>query len=119
MIDVSFDVAAFGWVGVLSFAFGCAMAGVSTLVSVVTLDRARSIGFGALVLLLMYLLIIVALVEPALDWLKYRSAFHYYRPAAVIDRGVWPLGETAIFGAIALGCWGLAVWRFRTRDLVG
>jgi len=119
LIDFTFDLPAFEWVGVLSFAFGCAMAGVSTLASVVTLDRARSIGFGALVLLLMYLFIIVALVEPSVDWLKYLSAFHYYRPAAVIDRGVWPLGETALFGAIALGSWGLAVWRFRTRDLVG
>lgn len=119
LIDVSFDLRAFAWVGVLSFAFGCAIAGVSTLVSVVTLDRARSIGFGALVLILMYLFIVVALLEPSVDWLKYLSAFHYYRPAAIIDRGVSPLGETALFGAIALGSWGLAVWRFRTRDLVG
>jgi ABC-2 type transport system permease protein len=119
VIDVSFDLRAFAWVGVLSFAFGCAIAGVSTLVSVVTLDRAHSIGFGALVLILMYLFIVVALLEPSVDWLKYLSAFHYYRPAAVIDRGVSPLGETALFGAIALGSWGLAVWRFRTRDLVG
>lgn len=119
LIDVSFDLRAFAWVGVLSFALGCAIAGVSTLVSVVTLDRARSIGFGALVLILMYLFIVVALLEPSVDWLRYLSAFHYYRPAAVIDRGVSPLGETALFGAIALGSWGLAVWRFRTRDLVG
>lgn len=119
LIDVSFDVRAFAWVGVLSFAFGCAIAGVTTLVSVITLDRGRSIGFGALVLILMYLLIVVALLEPTIEWLKYLSAFQYYRPAAVIDRGVLPLGETALFGAIAFGGWGLAVWRFRTRDLVG
>jgi ABC-2 type transport system permease protein len=118
-IDVAFDIRAFAWVGVLSFAFGCAIAGVSTLVSVVTLDRGRSIGFGALVLILMYLLIIVALLESSVDWLKYLSAFHYYHPAAVIDRGEAPLGATALFGAIALGSWALAVWRFRTRDLAG
>jgi ABC-2 type transport system permease protein len=119
LIDVAFDVRAFALVGLLSFAFACAIAGVTTLVSVITLDRGRSIGFGALVLILMYLLILVALLEPAVDWLKYLSAFHYYRPAAAIDRGVVPLGEIALFGAIALGGWGLAVWRFRTRDLVG
>jgi ABC-2 type transport system permease protein len=119
LIDVAFDVRAFALVGLLSFAFGCAIAGVTTLVSVITLDRGRSIGFGALVLILMYLLILVALLEPAVDWLKYLSAFHYYRPAAAIDRGVVPLGEIALFGAIAIGGWGLAVWRFRTRDLVG
>lgn len=119
LIDVSFDLRAFAAVGVLSFAFGCAIAGVSTLVSVVTLDRGRSIGFGALLLILMYLLILVALLEPSVDWLKYLSAFHYYRPAAVIDRGVLPVGETALFGAVAIAAWGLAVWRFRTRDLAG
>lgn len=118
LIDVSFDLGAFVAVGVLSFAFGCAIAGVATLVSVVTLDRGRSIGFGALVLILMYLLIVVALLESSVDWLKYLSAFHYYRPAAIIDRGVVPAGETALFGAIAIASWALAMWRFRTRDLV-
>jgi ABC-2 type transport system permease protein len=119
LIDVTFDLRAFAAVGLLSFAFGCAIAGVTTLVSVITLDRGRSIGFGALVLILMYLLILIALLEPSVDWLKYLSAFHYYRPAGIIDRGVLPVGETALFGAVALGGWGLAVWRFRTRDLVG
>jgi ABC-2 type transport system permease protein len=118
LIDVSFDLPAFVAVGVLSFAFGCAIAGVSTFVSVVTLDRGRSIGFGALVLILMYLFIVVALLESSIEWLKYLSAFHYYRPAAIIDRGVLPVGETALFGAVAIAGWGLAVWRFRTRDLV-
>jgi ABC-2 type transport system permease protein len=118
LIEVSFDLRAFAWVGVLSFAFGCAIAGVTTLVSVLTLDRARSIGFGAFVLILMYLFIVVALLEPSVEWLKYLSAFHYYRPGGIIDRGVAPLGETVLFAAIALGGWGLAVWRFRIRDLV-
>lgn len=118
LIDVAFDLRAFSAVAVLSFAFGCAIAGVTTLVSVVTLDRGRSIGFGAIVLILMYLFILIASLEPSVDWLKYLSAFHFYRPAAVIDRGVLPVGETALFGAVALIGWGLAVWRFRTRDLV-
>jgi ABC-2 type transport system permease protein len=118
LIDVSFDLAAFAAVGVLSFAFGCAMAGVSTLVSVITLDRGRSIGFGAFVLILMYLVTIVAGLEPALENLKYLSAFHYYHPAAVIDGGQDPIGESLLFGALAIGCWSLAAWRFRTRDLI-
>lgn len=118
LIDIAFDLGAFAVVGVLSFAFGCAMAGVSTLVSVATLDRGRSIGFGALALILMYLLIMVAAIEPTVEGLKYLSAFHYYRPAAAIDKGVMPLGETALFMAVALLGWGLAAWRFRTRDLV-
>jgi ABC-2 type transport system permease protein len=46
LIDVSFDLLRFVAVGVLSFAFGCAMAGFTTLVSVVTLDRGRTIGPG-------------------------------------------------------------------------
>ena len=73
LIDVSFDVAAFAAVGLLSFAFGCAMAGVSTLVSVVTLDRGRSIGFAAFLLILMYLVTVVAGLEPSAENLKYLS----------------------------------------------
>ncbi len=119
VIDVAFDVPAFLAVGLLSFAFGCAIAAVSTLVSVVTLDRGRSIGFGAIVLILMYLVTVVSGLEPSLEGLKYLSAFHYYHPAAVIDGGQAPIGETLLFGAVALVGWGLAIWRFRSRDLVG
>lgn len=118
LIDVDFDVAAFAAVGVLSFAFGCAMAGVTTLVAVLTLDRARAIGFGAFVLILMYLVTIVSGLEPSLENLKYLSAFHYYHPAAVIDGGQAPLGEILLFGAVAVIGWSLAVWRFRSSDLV-
>jgi ABC-2 type transport system permease protein len=118
VIDVTFDLAAFATVGLLSFAFGCAMAGVSTLVSVITLDRGRSIGFAAFVLILMYLVTIVASLEPSLENLKYLSAFHYYHPAAVIDEGRVPIGEMLLFGTVATACWGFAVWRFRTRDLI-
>jgi ABC-2 type transport system permease protein len=118
LIDIAFDLAAFTWAGVLSFAFGCAMAAVSCLVAVLTLDRARSMGVAAIVLILMYLAISIALLEPSIEGLKYLSAFHYYRPAGVIDEGRVPVGELALFGAVALLSWGLAVWRFRTRDLV-
>jgi len=118
LIDVSFDLGAFAAVGILSFAFGCAIAAVSTLVSVVTLDRGRSIGFAAFVLIPMYLVTVVAGLEPSLENLKFLSAFHYYHPGAVIDEGQAPVGETLLFGAVAMAGWGLAVWRFRTRDLV-
>lgn len=118
LINVAFDVPAFVAVGVLSFAFGCAMAGVTTLVSVITLDRGRTIGFAAIVLLLMYLAVAIAGLEPRVEGLRYLSAFHYYHPAEVIDKGRLPAGEAALFAAVAIGCWALAVWRFRTRDLV-
>jgi ABC-type transport system involved in multi-copper enzyme maturation permease subunit len=118
LIDVAFDVPAFAAVGVLSFAFGCAMAGVTTLVSVITLDRGRSIGFGAIVLILMYLATVVAGLESSVENLRYVSAFNYYHPGAVIDQGQSPAGETLLFLAVAIATWGLAVWRFRTRDLV-
>lgn len=118
LIDVSFDLGAFFAVGVLSFAFGCAMAGVSTLASVVTLDRARSIGFAAFLLILMYLVTVIAGLEPSLERLKYVSAFHYYRPGGVIDGGPLPIAETALFGGVAVLCWAVAIWRFRGRDLV-
>jgi ABC-2 type transport system permease protein len=118
VIDVAFDLVAFAQVGLLSFAFGCAMAGVSTLASVVTLDRTRSIGFAALLLILMYLVTVVTALEPRVEGLEVLSAFTYYRPAEVIDAGRPPVGATALFLAVAAVTWALAAWRFRTRDLV-
>jgi hypothetical protein len=87
-------------------------------VSVITLDRGRSIGVGAIMLILMYLVTVVAGLEPSLENLRYLSAFNYYHPGAIIDQGQSPAGETALFLAAAIGCWAIAVWRFRTRDLV-
>ncbi len=66
----------------------------------------------------MYLLDAVSRLQADLDWIGMFSVFRYLRSTSAIDQGVMPLGAMALFGAIAGLSWGLAVWRFRTRDLV-
>lgn len=100
------------------FLFACALAGVTTLVAVVTLSRGVSGGVIAGGLLAMYLLDAVSRIDAGLDWLGAFSAFRYLRSTSAIDRGMAPVGEVALFGAIALATWTVAILAFRRRDLV-
>ena len=45
------------------------------------------------------------------------SAFHYFDLKPLIDTGVYPAGDTAIYVVVALGGWLLALVAFRRRDL--
>jgi ABC-2 type transport system permease protein len=100
------------------FLFACALAGLTTLLSVITLSRATSAGVVVGGLLAMYLLDAVSKLQVDLDWLGTLSAFRYLRSTSAIDQGILPVGELALFGVVALATWGLAIWVFRTRDLV-
>ncbi len=102
----------------LLFFFACALAGISTLLSVLTLSRAASAGAVAGGLLVMYLLDAVSKFEADLDWIGTVSLFRYLRSTSAIDLGVMPLGALELFGAIAVVAWVLSVWVFRGRDLV-
>ena len=102
----------------LLFLFGCSVSALATLLSVVTLSRGLSAGIVAAALLAMYLFDAVSKIEAGLDWLGVLSAFRYLRSTSAIDEGVAPAGEMALFGILAVALWGLAVWLFRTRDLV-
>jgi len=100
------------------FLFACALGGVATLLSVITLSRSISAGVLAGGLLAMYLLDAVSRIQADLDWLGSVSVFRYLRSTSAIDLGVMPLGPMALFAVIAALTWGLAVWIFRKRDLV-
>jgi ABC-2 type transport system permease protein len=100
------------------FLFACAVSGVATLLSVVTLRRGLSGGVVAGILLVMYLLDAVSKFRADLDWLGTLSAFRYLRSTSAIDQGVLRPGDLGLFAAVALAAWILALWLFRRRDLV-
>jgi ABC-2 type transport system permease protein len=118
LVNAGFDDARFLMEVPLLFLFACAVGGAATLLSVVTLSRGISAGVIAGGLLAMYLLDAVSMLQADLDWLGTVSVFRYLRSTSAIDLGVLPLGAMALFGAIAVLTWGLAVWLFRRRDLV-
>jgi len=96
---------------------GLAIAGPTTLLAVVFLDRGRAAGLAAGILVLMYLANVIAQLSPDLTWLANLSAFHYFDLKPVIDSGTYPAGDSALFMAFAIGGWILALLAFRRRDL--
>jgi ABC-type transport system involved in multi-copper enzyme maturation permease subunit len=118
IVGAAFDNGRFLMEVPLLFAFGCALAGIATLLSVVTLSRSISAGVVAGGLLAMYLLDAVSNIEPDLDWVGTFSFFRYLRSTSAISAGIVPLNEIALFGAIAVVTWAVSIWVFRARDLV-
>ncbi len=100
-----------------SFAFGVAIAGPSTLLAVLLLDRGRTAGLVAGVLVMMYLFNIVAALAPDVDALGSISMFHYFSVRELIDKGVYPAADSLLLGGIGVACWALALATFQRRDL--
>jgi ABC-2 type transport system permease protein len=117
LVGASFDLGRFLLAGVLSWAFGCAIAGPTTLLSVVTLSRGRSSGIVGGVLFAMYALFVVTQVSADWAWAKPLTAWNHFPTTAIIDEGLLPLGDLALFLGIAAGCWVAALVLFRRRDL--
>jgi ABC-2 type transport system permease protein len=117
MVDVQFDLARFAAAGVLAWLFGCALAGVATLLAVLTLSRGRTAGIVSGVLVAMYLAWVVAQVSLDWEWLLGWSAWGHFNTTVLIDDGTLPAGDLALFAVIALAGWGAAVIAFARRDL--
>lgn len=117
LVGANFDLGRFAAAGVLALAFGCAIAGPATLLSVVTLSRGLSSGVVGGVLILMYALFALAEVSPEWRWLAPLSAWDHFRTMAIIDTGAFPVGDLALFLVIGIGSWIAALWAFRRRDL--
>jgi beta-exotoxin I transport system permease protein len=100
------------------FVFGAAIAGATMLLAVLTLSRGRAAGIVAGVLIAMYLLNVVVQIQPDFEELGYLGVFHYLDTTGTMSAGTMPWGDLAVLTTVALVGWGLAVWRFRTRDLV-
>jgi ABC-2 type transport system permease protein len=118
LVGANFDAGRFAAAAVVLWLFGCAIAGVTSLVAAVTLSRSIASGLAAGVLILMYLMNIVAQVQVDLAWLADFGAFKYLVTTELIDSGVVPWGSVAIFAIVAVGGWAGALLVFRRRDLL-
>jgi ABC-2 type transport system permease protein len=117
LVDVHFDGARFAAAGVLCWLLGCALAGVATLLAVVTLSRGRTAGIVSGVLVAMYLGWVVAQLSTDWAWLLGWSAWGHFDTTTLIDAGTLPLGDLGLFAAVALAGWTAALLLFRRRDL--
>lgn len=117
LVGADFDLGPFTLAGVLTFLFGCAIAGPATALSVLTLSRGRTSSIVVGVLVAMYLVFIVAQISPDWAWLAPVSMWDHYRTQALIDQGIVPVGDAAIFTVLAAAGWVGAVLAFRRRDL--
>ncbi len=118
LVGAHFDAGRFAAATVVLWLFGCAVAGVTSLVAAVTLSRAIAGGLAAGGLILMYLMNIVAQVQKDLAWLADLGAFKYLLTTQLIDTGVVPWASIAIFGLVAVGGWAGSLLVFRRRDLL-
>lgn len=118
LVGVSVEPVRYLLVTGLAFAFACAIASAATLLAALTLSRARAGGAVAGILLLMYLLQTAVKVVDDGSMLSRLSLFAYLSPAAVIDRGLVPVGDVAVLAAISIACWTGAVLAFKRRDLI-
>jgi hypothetical protein len=112
-----FDLGGFAAAGALAFAFACAIAGPTTLLSVATLSRGRASGIVGGVVFAMYAVFVVTQVSKDWAWIAPISAWDHFRTTALIDNGLVPVGDLALFAAIAAAGWLGALWAFRRRDL--
>jgi drug/metabolite transporter (DMT)-like permease len=118
LVGADFDPGRFAAATVVLWLFGCAVAGVTSLVGAMTLSRAIAGGLAAGVLILMYLVNIVAQVQVDLAWLADFGAFKYLLMTELIDTGVVPWASGAIFAVGAVGGWAASLLVFRRRDLL-
>jgi hypothetical protein len=104
--------------GIHAIAMGLAISGATTLLAVVLLDRGRAGGLAAAILIVMYLGNVIAQLSPDVRWLADLSVFHHFDLKPLIDSGTYPLADSLLFLAVAVGGWLVALPLFRRRDLV-
>jgi ABC-2 type transport system permease protein len=117
LVNAGFDAGRFLLTVPVAIAFGAAIAGPTTLLSVVTLSRGRSAGIAAGVLIIMYLIRIVVGIQPDLGWLGGLSIFQYGDAGKIVASGTFPVLETLVLAGVGVAGWAAAVLLFRRRDL--
>jgi ABC-2 type transport system permease protein len=116
-VGTQFDFGGFALATVEAFLFGCAIAGPTTLLAVVTLSRSRAAGIVAGVLIAMYLVFVVTQIDTDLAWISPISLWDHFRTIDVIDNLSVPAGDALLFVVMAAAGWGGALVVFRRRDL--
>lgn len=117
LIEPDFDLGRLALAGVHAFAMAIAIAGVTSALAVILLDRGRAGGLAAGLLIVMYLLNVIAQLSPDVRELARLSIFHYFDLKPLIDSGTYPTGDSLLFLAVAAAGWLLALVLFRRRDL--
>jgi hypothetical protein len=118
ILGAGFDAARFLAAGIVLWLFACAIAGVTSLVAVITLSRGVAASVTAGILIAMYLLNIVAQVQPDFAWLGDLSAFRYAGVGTLIDRGTADWVGIGVFSVVAVTGWTASLVLFRRRDLL-
>jgi hypothetical protein len=65
----------------------------------------------------MYAVFVVTQVSKDWAWIAPISAWDHFRTTALIDNGVVPVFDLALFATVAAAGWIGALWAFRRRDL--
>jgi putative exporter of polyketide antibiotics len=116
-IEPDFAMDRLALAGVHALAMGLAIAGPSTLLAVLLLDRGRAAGLAAGILVVMYLANVIAKLSPDLGWVGYLSLFDSFDLQPLIGTGVYPLGDSVLFLCVAVVGYALALVVFQRRDL--
>lgn len=110
---------AFATFSVMTNLFGVylAVGGLAFLVSSASDHRGRAIGIMFAILLLSFLLNFLAQFWEPAKTISFLSVMEYYRPALVIQSGVFPWRDLSILMAVAGGAWLLGGVIFRRRSI--
>ena len=117
LIGHPFYAGRFAAAGVLAWLFGCAVAAVAALLSVVTLSRGVATGITVGGVVLMYLVWVITKLAPDLEPISVLSAFRWFQAGEVVKTGTLPVDAMLVFGITAAASWLAAEWAFRRRDL--
>jgi ABC-type transport system involved in multi-copper enzyme maturation permease subunit len=117
IVGAPYDLGRMLVVAVLAAAFAWAVAGVTSLLAVLTLSRSIASGITVAILIAMYLLNVVAQMQPDLETLAHLSAMYYFQPTSIIDEGTVPAGEVGLYAIVAIVGWIASLLAFRRRDL--
>ncbi|HSW42492.1 MAG TPA: ABC transporter permease subunit [Patescibacteria group bacterium] len=118
LVGAGFDATRFMAAAVVLWLFACAIAGATSVVGALTLSRGIAAGVVAGVLIAMYLLNVVAQIQPDLAWLADLGAFKYLTTTELIGLGVVPWTSIAVFGTAAAIGWAASLVVFARRDLL-
>lgn len=118
LVGVEFDAGRFLAGGFVLWLFGCAVAGVASLIAAWTLSRGLAAGATTGLLIAMYLLNVLAQLQPDLGWLADLSAFKYLLVTDLIAAGAIPWPAITLFAVVGLVGWTASLLVFRRRDLL-